>query len=504
MTALTDAPVTSGAASAEPRTYGGWRRRRGIGLGNLDARQTILVLTAIVVVLVSAAVSLKLALVLAVPALAIVAVAVAHWDGVWVTDAALARLRFAVAARRGETTYRSGVVVAHPRAWQLPGVLAATRCLDVEDGEGGTYGLVWDRRSGLLTATLRVAATGTMLADAGESDAWVANWAGWLAALGDEPTVRWVTVTVDTAPDPGSTLAERVERHLDPAAPEAARAIMAELVAASPGAAAQVDTRVSITFDTDRAPDKPANLLEAAAEASRTLRGLEVALAGCGLSVLGRASAAELAGIVRACFDPAARGQVAAALAGPDPAAVLEWADAGPAAAEESWDRYAHDSGTSVTWATRDAPRQQVTSQVMTRLVAPGRWPRRVTFAYQVFPADAAAKVVEAERNAAAFRTACRQRTRRDETARDTEDRARAERAAVEESQGAGVALWSIYVTTTVADETQLPAACADVEQRAGATKLRLRRMYGSQAAGFAATLPCGVYPPYLAGRARH
>ncbi len=502
MTAFQD---TGAPGGSQVRTYGGWRRRRGLGLGNLDGRQNLILVVTVLVVLMAAVISLRLGLVLAVPAVLLLAVTVAHWDGVWATDAALARLRFARAARAGQTTYRSGVVVDHPRAWQLPGVLSTLRCLDVEDGEGGRYGLVWDRRTGLLTATLRVAATGTTLAEAGSADAWVANWGGWLAALGDEPTVRWVSVTVDTAPDPGSTLRDQVETRIDPSSPAPAQDLLRQLVAASPSAAASVDTRVSITFDTDQAPDKPAGLLDAAAEVSLTLRGLENSLGGCGLAVLGRASAAQLAGAVRVAFDPAARGAVNTALAmvdlGADPAGLLDWADAGPVAAEEAFDSYTHDSGTSVTWSLRDAPRQQVTSNVLGRLVAPGRFPRRVAMTYQVFAAEQAAKVVEAERNAASFRAAYRARTKRDETARDTEDRVRAEQAAAEESQGAGVVLWSTYVTTTVTDPAQLAAAAADVEQRAGSAKLRLRRMFGSQAAGFAASLPVGVYPPYLAGR---
>jgi len=506
VSAWQDTAVTTGAGGTDVvRTYGGWRRRRGLGIGKLDGRQSLILIVTVMTVLLTAAISLQAALVLALPAAVLLGLTVAHWDGVWVTDAALARLRFARAARAGQTSYRSGVVVDHPRAWQLPGVLSTLRCLDVEDGEGGRYGLVWDRRTGLLTATVRVAATGTTLAEGGSADGWVANWNAWLAGLGDEPTVRWVVVTVDTAPDPGSTLRDHVETRIDPDAPRPAQDLLRQLVDTSPSAAATVETQVSVTFDTDRAADRPAGLLEAAAEVSLVLRGLENGLGGCGLAVLGRASAAEIAGAVRVAFDPAARAAVNTALArigaGADPEELLGWADAGPVAADEAYDSYTHDSGTSVSWALRDAPRQQVTSNVLARLVAPGRWPRRVAMTYQVFPSEQAAKVVEAERNAASFRAAYRARTRRDETARDTEDRIRAEQAAMEESQGAGVVLWSTYVTTTVTDPAQLSAAAADVEQRAGTAKLRLRRMFGSQAAGFAASLPVGVYPPYLAGR---
>ena len=58
-----------------------------------------------------------------------------------------------------------------------------------------------------------------------------------------------------------------------------------------------------------------------------------------------------------------------------------------------------------------------------------------------------------------------------------------------------GVGRFTAYVTTTVTDPDQLAAAVADLEQRAGQAKLRLRRLRGSQAAGFAAALGVGINP---------
>ena len=66
------------------------------------------------------------------------------------------------------------------------------------------------------------------------------------------------------------------------------------------------------------------------------------------MTVLGRARAADIAGIVRTAFDPAVRGEVSRLLAtGISPALEeqLNWASAGPAGAEERWDCYRHDSG---------------------------------------------------------------------------------------------------------------------------------------------------------------
>ena len=490
-----------------PRDYGGWRRRRGIGLWGLGASGTFAALAAPVVVILVAAVDVRALIYVGPPVLVTAGLGLARVGGEPVALKVLRRLRWSCASARGYTKYRASVVTEHSGGFTLPGVLAPAALLSAEDGYGGRYGLVWDRRTGMLTATLRVVPASTWLADRADADNWVANWGGWLASLGYVPMLRWVTVTIDTAPEPGSTLADAIAGAIDPAAPAAARQILGQLAAAAPASAADVDTRVSLTFDPKASPASPGNLTEAVAETGRALMGLESALSTCGVAVLGRLGAAEIAGVVRTAFDPAARGEIlriaAQTRAGhrPEP---LGWADAGPVGAEEFPDCYRHDSGVSVTWAWHEAPRQNVTADVLARLVAPGPYPKRVSLQYRPFPAAAATRVLEAEVNAAAFRAHYRSRTGRDETARDSHDQARARQAAAEEAAGAGVCLISLFVTVTVSASEDLPRAIAWTEAAAESSKIRLRRMTYSQAAGFAATLPCGICPAELARRMPH
>jgi len=488
-----------------PRDYGGWRRRRGIGLFGLGAAGTLAVLGALLVLIIVAAADARAMLYVAPPVLAGGGLGLARVGGEPLALAALRRARWRYASSRDYTRYRVAVVAEQSPGCRLPGVLAPLALLDAEDGYGGRYGIVLDRRAGLMTATLRVIPASPWLANRADADTWVANWGGWLASLGYLPALRWVTVTIDTAPEPGSTLADTVAAAIDPAAPLAARQIMGQLVEAAPSAAADVDTRVSITFDPQASPSAPAGLTAAAAEVGRLLPGLESALGTCGVTVLGRASPAEIAGVVRTAYDPAARGEVnrllARARAGQ---ADLSWAEAGPVGAEEEPGCYRHDSGISVTWAWSEAPRQNVTADVLARLVAPGRYPKRVSLQYRPFGAAEATRVLEAEVSAAQFREVYRGRTGRDETARDSYDQARARQAAAEEAAGAGVCLISMYVTVTVATEAELPRAAAETEAAAESSRIRLRRMTYSQAAGFAATLPCGICPPELARRMPH
>jgi hypothetical protein len=493
--------------TGQVRTYGGWRRSRSIGLLGLGPAATFALIGSFAALLLIAAFSLKAALYVAPPAVMAGAAGVIRAGGTPVAQLAVQRLRWWHGTKAGHTSYRAEIVKHHTGVLQLPGTLAATELLSAEDGYGGRYGLVRDQRTGYLTATLRVVPTSTWLADTGDADGWVANWGAWLASLGYLPAIRWVTVTVDTAPDPGSTLTDHVAAAINTSAPRAALHIMDQLVATAPAAAADVDTRVSITFNPAAAPAAPRNLTEAITETGQTLTGLESALGSCGVTVLGRARAADLAGIVRTAFDPAVRGEVNRLLAtGISPALEeqLNWASAGPAGAEETWDCYRHDSGVSVTYAWREAPRQNVRADVLARLLAPGPYPKRVALQYRPLPATAAAAALDGEVRAADFRREYSRRTRRDMTARDAHDHARARQAADEEARGAGVSLLGLYVTVTVTDPGLLSRATADTEASAEASKIRLQRLYRSQAAAFTATLPCGVCLPELATRLRH
>ena len=143
-----------------------------------------------------------------------------------------------------------------------------------------------------------------------------------------------------------------------------------------------------------------------------------------------------------------------------------------------------------MSWAWREAPRQDVTWSVLARLLAPGGYAKRVSLQYRPLP--------RRRRPDPGYRGPRRglppadyaRRTRRGGvTARDAHDQARARQAADEEARGAGVGLLGLYVTVTVTDPAQLARATADTEAAAESSKIRLQRLYRSQAAGFTATL---------------
>jgi hypothetical protein len=488
------------------RTYGGWREPRGWGLGRLTGAQSAVVGGVLLVAFFLFPLGIGIGIVALALAAMVTAATVVPFDNLTLSARITRGVRSIFARSSGASSFVSGALTRHERKHDLPGLLAPLVPLTTDDGRGGKQVLLWHRITGHLTAILRVSPIGISLADARDTDRWVASYGSWLADLGYKPMVSSVAVTVDTAPTGGTTVADYVAGRIDPTSAPLARQILSELVAATPTAASDVTTSVSVTFDPKKASPQPPDLLAATAEVTRWLPGIESKLGSCGTSVLGRASTPWLIRRLRTAFDPMARGEAArtphtttgATVTG-DATDVLRWEDGGPVVAEDDWDHYRHDTGYSVSWALDEAPRQEVTSRVLVPLMSPGVFPRRVTLLYRPFSAGDAAKLVEREIGGQSLRREWSRKTKRDETQRDRDDAHRARQAAQEEAQGAGLGLFTVWVTTTVTDQAMLPAAIADVEERAGQSKLRLRQCRGAQAAGFAASLGVGIDPSVIA-----
>ncbi|MFF4709589.1 SCO6880 family protein [Streptomyces sp. NPDC001297] len=471
-----------------PRLYGGWRRSRSLGIGLLNGGQTLIVVGSVLVPIFIANFAGLRTLLVSVPvALVVIVLACWQWHGMPLLDLAVGRARWQWAAWRGETSYR-GLYLPHPKALDLPGVLAPTKLLRVEDSSAGRAGLVWNQATGQMASTLLLSPGGALLANRSQVNANVASWGDTLAALANEDSVDAATVTLQITPASGAALGDHVRGRVDNRAPELARATVSELVKTSPRASAQLAAWLTLVTSPGRAVDRPDSPEEAAAEALRRLDGVD--LTGAGADVLRRATDVDIVRLVRGAFHPGD------ADASEKDMEALTWDEAGPTAAEEGWTDYRHDGAVSVSWVLREAPRKPVTYDVLLPLMAPGRFVRRITIGYRILPTEEAAAVVERELNASDARAEYRRRSQRTTTRRERADAAAADRNAEQEAYGAGLAQWTIHITTTVTNPADLTAAQREVEQiakRAGG--LRFRYAYGGQSAAFVAGLPVGVHP---------
>ena len=414
--------------------------------------------------------------------------------------AAKARWRYAIS--QGTASFSA----ITPDRWRLPGPLAGTRMITVREG-GRTYGAIHDPVTRRIAVTLDLASTAADLTDAIEHDVAVARWERWLEALGRRPEVTWVTVTIETSPSPGTRLREAVQQRISSLAPLDCQELMTELVATSPAVAAGTQTRVTLTFDlrfwdTEVGRRGRRHGIETYLPLlDRSVTSLSNGLDGCGVTVLARLTPTALGATTRVAYDPAASGKIELALAALTP--VPSWTLAGPTSATEHRDRYEHDSGTSVSFVWTQAPRQLVASTVLDPLTRPGQFRKRVTCTYVATPSN---ETMDAATTQVRWRWLAQMIARlpiigRASTAQDERDAEAAEQATYEVAAGAGWVAQTITATVTVLDDVDLPAAVAEIEHAAGASQLRLRRLYELQAAGFAAGLPVGLSLTELAGR---
>ncbi|WP_190824765.1 SCO6880 family protein [Saccharopolyspora pogona] len=479
--------------AAEPR-YGQWRRPRTAGLLGLGTMFTVIALVWVLFALSAMMFWPLLGWILigiGVVGLAPLAIKV---GGRSVYSLAVARLAYRRGHRRGQHLLLNGPLGLVPGGkHRLPGILAASEMHEAQDSYGRPFGLI--RQQGHYTAVLRCDASGDQLVDRDTVDTWVAGWGSWLAKLGQIPGLAGVAVTIETAPDSGERLRTEVAKLTDNSSgPALAKQVLREAAEDYPLAAAQVISRVALTFRSkvsDAA--KPRSLEEMAVEIGSRLPelGKELALTGAGAAR--PMTAQQLAELVFAAYNPAEADDADAARH----AALgtgITWENSGPSGtAHELRDRYIHGSGHSVVFAMEEAPRGAVLSSVLREFLAPHMDfdRKRVTLIYRPHDPGRSATIVERDLRHAKTNASKRKVV----SARDDADVRAAQQSTDEEASGAGIVSFSLLATATVIELEDLPQATRTLHNLSATARLRLRTVYGGQSAAFAAGLGVGVLP---------
>ena len=475
----------------KPRTYGNWRRPTSAGLMGLGTVGTALLMAGLMLVVITVLAGIIALLALA--ALMVVLLIKDRHNRSLLSRVGI-RLGWANTRSAGAHLYRSGPLGrAEWGTYQLPGLAAPSRLSEHEDSYGRKFALIHVPFTGHFSIVLGSDPDGAALVDQEQIDQWVAGWGQWLANLGEEPGLEAAQVTIETAPDTGTRLRREVTSNIDPNAPAVAQAMLAEATEAYPRGSSSVRAYIAITFKSAGADGKRRKAEEVGRDLGARLPALTQGLAATGAGAARPLPASQLCGVVRTAYDPAAAHLIDQAHADGEPID-LAWADVGPSSAEAGWESYRHDSGVSVSWTMTEAPRGNVQSSILTRLLAPHADidRKRVCLLYRPLDPARAAGAVEADLRAAHFRAT----SSRKPSARDVLATRQAQATANEEASGAALVNFGAVVTATVTEPSRLASAKAAVDNLSATARLRLRPAYGSQDAAFLTALPLGLVLP--------
>ena len=480
-----------------PRSYGNWMKPKTAGLLGLGSIGTAILFVgagfSVIVTLVSDI--LGGVLTATVFGLFLLTVAVKDKHGQSILARSTTRLGWMATKSKGTHLYRSGPLGrAEWGTAQLPGLAAGSRLTEWHDSYNRPFALLQVPTTSDYTVVVATEPDGAALVDREQVDVWVSEWGMWLASLGDEPGIEAVSVTIETAPDTGTRLRREVTSRIDSNAPEFAKNILNDLVEQYPAGSATIKAFVAITFNAAARPGgKKRTPDEMGRELASRLPGLTQSLSGTGAGATRPMSAQELCEVIRVAYDPAAARLVDDANAAGEPPE-LYWPEVGPTAHQANWDSYRHDSALSVTWMMSGAPRGNVPSSILARLLAPHRdiARKRVTLLYRPIDAAKAAAIVEADVRASTFNVQSSNKP----TARSMTATRAAVATAQEEASGAGLVNFGMLVTATVIDATHESDAKAAIDNLSATARLRLRVVHGSQDSAFAAALPLGLVLP--------
>ena len=490
--------MAAGSAQVSgPRTYGNWRKPTSSGLFGLGSLGTGIMLGGLIVsVLVTMVGGLLRGLItFAILAVVLGTILTRDRHGKSLLDRGLVRISWSSATRKGAHLYRSGPLgFALWGTHQLPGIAAQLRLSEHTDSYGRKFALIYAPTTRTYTAVIATEPDGASLVDPDQVDVWVADWGHWLANLADEPGMEACAVTIETAPDTGHRLRREIANNIDPNAPAFARAMLSEVVDLYPAGSSVIKAYVTLTFaSVSAATGKKRTDTEMGRDLAARLPGLTGSLSSTGAGAARPLDATEVCEVIRVAYNPGIASLVDEVhSAGEDTG--LDWSDVGPVAAEAEWEGYRHDDAYSVTWSMTIAPRGNVQSSVLARLLAPHREVarKRVTLLYRPIDAAKAAAIVESDLRSAQFVATSSSKP----SARAVLATRSAAATASEEASGAGLVNFGLLVTATVLDDDRLAEAKAAIDNLAATARLRLRPVYGAQASAFAAALPLGLILP--------
>jgi hypothetical protein len=354
-------------------------------------------------------------------------------------------------------------------------------------------GVVRDRRTGDLSATLAVHGGAFAVLEREDQDRSLSRWGDVLAAFcGERRPISRIRVTEHAAPSGVAAHELFASDHgADPRTSAPRRAYDELLGTAAPAAVAH-RVLVTLTVEQRRVRSRHRPALEAALDVlGEELRLLTARLDAAGLNAEPPMSTRELADALRRRLDPVRRSS---ATAGANSLAGLAGLDVtrrfGPMATESRWAEVRVDGSFHRTYWVAEWPRLEVGPSWLEPLLLHPGGVRTFSIHYEPVPPTRSQRRIdrdttrlaadEEQRARAGFRIGARHR--------------RAEAAVLEREHelvaGYAELEFAGFLTVSAANPEQLDRLCAEYEQAAGQTGLHLRALDARHDLGLVCSLP--------------
>lgn len=477
-----------------PRTYRFPARDRNAWLLGLTGAQCLLLAAGGVAAgtALNAGVPLPLATAFAVAAAVL---SFATIDAQPVHETAAVAADWTVRRHRKHTRWTQPLTTTTDAAAAFPASFGPIRVGELTPVSGPPIGVVEDRRTGSLSATLRAAGHGFVLQDHHEQARLLAGWGDALAGFCTErnPTAR-LTVTEWAAPA-GLDTHERYLADFDaPPVPDAASAAYRELLAAAGPLATRHETLLTVTVDPPRTRRQRRGRTTVRAETVQALqdqlRLFTGRLDNAGLDASPPLTASELAAAARTRLDPGCTPRLATRHRAAGQAVSV--GNAGPMAFDTTWTHVRVDGAFHAVYWIAEWPRLDVGAGWLEPMLLHAGGVRTVTLLLEPVPPRLSQRGVERD----AIRVASDEEQRRRGGWRvGARHRRAADAVAAREAElvgGYAELGFAGLVTVTATDRDALERSCVDYEQTAAQAGLELRRLDGRHDLAVPLALPFG------------
>lgn len=481
-------------APGEKRTYGNWRKPESAGVAGIPLGLTLVGLGLFTVSMLVLILVDLLAGAAMIVFMIIAGAAATRADKYNITllNRITERTMFKRAKRRGFTSYRSGLFgVTGTSKHTLPGVLSGTTITEHLDAFDEPFALIHWPHTNQYAVVLECMADGGGINDQEAIDNMVSYWGGFGVLLSDMPNVTQYSVTVEDAPAYGEAAVATVLETLDTSdRNQLAKKVTMETIQDTAATAPNTSIWIAVTYDAVPAEAGVDALTATATEVGRDLGAMKEHLGYTGAGTAEALTGSELAALAKISYDPGIAQVLESARLAGSPVDV-EWADAGPKAAEEEWDHYLSMDSLHTTFSMATAPRGLIHDNTFARVLSsnPAIDIKRVTFIYDTIDRGVSANLVERDVSHAHAKLKVAKSTAGGEYAFEV-----AKAVSYEEVRGAALQNFTMVftVTTTSVDYRRHDRAVATFKNMLGSTRALARIEFGEQANAFIAGLPFG------------